>query len=587
MSRGEAEVKSKVGDRVGPKEWSVWTSERQICGSAFVPITPADFVARIARWHWSSLLLRLAQFAVAEMRTRSETLHGALCTALIQDTGQSGDAIAKWAENELRKLNKGMPVAQPVLHDEVIYFMAAAALRYGADGDGPLPPAGDLVRLVLSANDLLESDAGPDGESTSESLLRLVATLGRSRRLNVRRDMVHAVTRTALLFAQRPTDVQSQVWGDMQRRAYDGKTFSEHFRHVLLPLILTAESWGHQRDGTLVNSVIDPATWYSQTALDKKPAIDFIKSLTISREDAVRQMPVDADHLPLRPAVLFRHPFIRLGDNASLCLSPRLLYEQLHLGTWARYRSAFDKSADWLPQFGHIFEAWIRKVTSAASAEAPLNAPIHRQVQMSETIGGLDEIEDVVFSDQQAAVLVSVKGALLPDRVAHAGTIADSAEWYERFFFEPRGIGKRGHPGAIRKLQAKVDEIRAGKWATMSRDLEIVPVVCSFEPFGDNPALYTWLETRCRALQLLQDRCWPICLMDVDDYEYYMAMCARGHNPVQILRNKPVTTWRKRNVDALLFDLAGRPDRLRLKMIEDEFDALNARTQAELFPRSS
>lgn len=574
--------------RVGAaaREWTVWISERQICGPAFAPVEPAEFIARIARWHWTSLLMRLAQFSVAEMRARSRTLHGSLCTAILQDTGHPPDAITRWAEIELRKLDRNVPVSQPILHDEVIYFMAAAALHYGAAGEGPLPTAGELVRLVLSANDLLESDSGPDDESESDGLRRLVASLGRSRRLNVRRDMVHAVTRTALMFDQRPADVEAHTWVDMQRRAYDGKTFSEHFRQVLLPLVLTAETWGHQSDGTLVNPVVDPATWYSQTALDPRPAVDFIRSLTITREDAVRQIPVGSDRLPMRPAVLFRHPFIHLSDNARLCLSPRLLYEQLHLGTWARYRSAFARSSDWLPQFGHIFERWIRRVTHAAVQQAAPNAPIRRQVKMSETIGGPDEIEDVVFSDEQAAVLVSVKGALLPDRVVHSGTTDDSVEWYERFFFEPKGIGKRGHPGAIRKLQAKVDEIRAGKWPDMSPHLEILPVVCSFEPFGDNPALYTWLEARCRDLQLLQVRCWPICLMDVDDYEYYMAMCARGHNPVQILRNKPVTTWRKRNVDALLYDLAGRPDRLRLKMLEEEFDALNRRTQAELFPRA-
>lgn len=465
-----------------------------------------------------------------------------------------------------------------VAHDGVVYFLQALVLQHGGEA-GRTPSLAELAFLMLIANDHLDEHSAAPISETEPTIEELATVLCHQRKFNRQHDMVCAISRAAAMFEQPPDDRLAPgdpAWLASQRAAFDGLTFAEHFDTYIAPLVLVSREWGGLGDAEAKDPLLPRRTWLSGAAVSDDGGQRFLDSLSMERGEIAGKIPVRSDGLPGRPIVFFRSPLVRLSDETALCLSPRLVQEQLELGLWAKFRAAM--AGRWVKQFGAIFELWARRVARGAGA---LNPRLQAQLEISERMGTEEEIEDVVVKDARNAVLFSVKGAVLREDVAHDASVEDTIAWYERFLFEPGSH----HRGAVVKLEAKIKLIRSGRYPAIAPDSYVMPVLVVFGSLHENPALYKWIERRCKERDLLQDgRTAPVCLATIDDFEYLMAMGARGQNPIQVMRNKPVSTWRHRNLDAMLYELADRDGRLRLPFLAHEYDWVIDRSIKRLFP---
>lgn len=470
-----------------------------------------------------------------------------------------------------------------VAHDGVVYFLQALVLQHGGEA-GRAPSLAELAFLMLIANDHLDEHSAAPISETEPTIEELATVLCHQRKFNRQHDMVCVIARAAAMFEQPPDDrlvPGDPEWLASQRAAFDGLTFAEHFDSYIAPLVLISKTWGGLGDAEAKDPLLPRRTWFSGAAISDDDGRRFLDSLSMERGEIAGKIPVRPDGLPGRPIVFFRSPLVRLSDDTTLCLSPRLIQEQLELGLWAKFRTA--KAGRWVIQFGAIFELWARRVARGAG---DLNPRLQAQLEISARMGTEEEIEDVVVKDARNAVLFSVKGAVLREDVAHHASVEETIAWYERFLFQPPDpADRRDHPGAVVKLEAKIKLIRAGRYPAIAPDSYVMPVIVVFGSLHENPALYKWIERRCKERGLLQDgRTAPLCLATIDDFEYLMAMGARGQSLIQVMRNKPVSTWRHRNLDAMLYELAGRDGRLRLPFLAGEYDRIIDRSIKRLFP---
>ena len=155
------------------------------------------------------------------------------------------------------------------------------------------------------------------------------------------------------------------------------------------------------------------------------------------------------------------------------------------------------------------------------------------------------EVEDIVIR--------------IPEKTMRGARSRDEAlDWFERFVFAERSTGADGQlygGGAIRKLDAKISTLRAGGYENraLPRTLKLFPLLVTYEPVFDSPAMYAWCEERCAELGLLQQsRVAPMTFASVEDFEALLALGTRGQSAIDILRQKTGAYWRLGRFDALL-----------------------------------
>jgi hypothetical protein len=195
--------------------------------------------------------------------------------------------------------------------------------------------------------------------------------------------------------------------------------------------------------------------------------------------------------------------------------------------------------------------------------------------------GAPDEIEDVTFLEDGAAVLFSVKSALLPERdIYRAKSRTAILDWLERFLLSQ----DKNFKGALVKLDAKITKLRAGGYEALgvSSNVRVFPILVTYEGLGEDVLFYRWIRKLCRERNLMsQERVAPVTFVDVEEFEILMSYVAHGRSLVGLLNkrkhNKP---WFDRRIDQQLAGISPRVP--RLPQIESMFRALIDQTLSSI-----
>ncbi len=492
---------------------------------------PEILVRRIQRYSWQASFLRLAHLAAA----------------LAQDpAGPKSAKLRRWARAALRSLSGRSEVLiarardwaasgdeAVVVHEEAIDFVQHLAVLHG-QGGGDAPPDGELALWLLGAADSLGKWEHPDGRSLSANE-EMIAEFARVARYNNNSiDAVPLIVRTRELFAGPPFAgalSNPALWNQVELAAF-GCPFAEHFETRLLPYFTECIGWGQTEDRL---PLIEPTRWVQNLPPDRaRSIIQWMFSQSRSRDELVaviRERMRPCNLLPHAPTALLRHPIVRLSNDLLGIASPWRVRNHLVTGIWAAFMQATKETLgvraaqEWTIAFGYLFEEWMRIVardaTSTDRFRGELMLPTHP--------GSDDEIEDVVVVEGGTAVLFSGKARLMEESVARHARSRDAVmDWYDRFFFAPRGRGFRD--GVVKQLSDRIDSARAGRFEpALPRAYRIIPVLVTYDLLCDEFPLYRWLAEECAKRALLQQpNVAPLVIVHIDDFERLMARAGRG-----------------------------------------------------------
>lgn len=551
-----------------------WVGAQQVFGER---LDPRMLIADIATFGWTHSFVALANYAL--LLSKHE-----VGTSIINRF--TGDMLRNQWESVTSSPYDGQIASHfwrnpdhQVAHDEVIYFLQALVLLYGADDDR-VPPDGRVLRWMLAANDYLSPW---EDEANGERLETLVAEMARVTRFNKNVDLVRELCRAIAIFGERPQQLAAERWRDVTEKAFGD--FGEHVQAVLVPLMLESSRWNVGIEPVML-PVIDLTTWYSQTSLDvERQGVlrGRVREMVWSRAEAIAQLrpTVRLDGLPKPPVIFFHRPFVALDDARIAASSPRMLINHLQYGLWGRLRSAFDNGQDWTSAFGLLVESWCRRVAQMAESSPRFR---HRIV-LSRLIGDSTEIEDVVIVDGDRVALFSVKARLMPESVLkNAGTHAEVAKWYEQFLFAQSTANHR--PGALRRLSEKAQQIRDGRFVPiLSPTMRVFPVLVTSEDLGDNPALGAWIHDRCRAHgALLDDSTAPLTIATIAHFEALMGLAAHGHDLFDFLGRSDCENGQYVQLQAVLAEISDGLAR-RVPGLEDLFTGTVQKSSSRLFGR--
>lgn len=476
-----------------------------------------------------------------------------------------------------------------IAHESVIYWLQGLALLECNDGDTE-PSFAALAWLMLIANDHLQLiPATAEGRGSIETTL---GNFARESRFNAGGDPATAIVRSYELMQTAPEHgplADEESWSTLHREAFFGRSYHDYFVELLCPLATFAIRWGVPEAGreTPELPIIHRERWYAETALAASDLNEILDSLSVSLDEAREELEAhygESRLAPAPPTFAFR-PLLRLPEDRMIVSSPWLLRGLLNLGVWDRCRRAADRlhgSGVWNPAFGQSFEVWAR-AAAHRSAESPSFGP---SVRTSETLGGIDELEDIVLQEPRRIALLSVKSRLMPAQHAYgAGDPTPLVDWYEGVLFQSRD--RRGHRGAVRLLDERVTRIRAGEVEGVDPEARVYPVLLTYERMGESPLLHLWIRKRCSNLGLLaQPNVAPLTLLSPADYEYFLAAAARGIDIFEVLDRRGETDDGLVTFEYVLGEFADLESPFRRPGVDETLDALMAEVGKRLFNRS-
>lgn len=468
-----------------------------------------------------------------------------------------------------------------VLHEQCVYLLLALATLYCGEV-GAAPSFAKVAFWLLAANDYLPSwDADARALDTYEDA---VAEFWRATRFNQGNHSKRDLVRGALLFRERPPrGPLGARWEKLQIEAF-GMPYDQYAAELAAPLSLLASTWGTRLDNSPLRSpIIEPIQWCRGSDAHAR----FFSTRAWTRDEARLRLreSLGPSGVPRGIGAFTRRPFMLIGSEL-LVASPWPVRESLRLSAWASYREAEQKvtgsSGAWMPGFGDLLETWCRRIANAGAPR--IAAATGAEIIMSRNIGGDDEFEDVIITDGRRLALFSVKSSLAPHTIARTEcSKSEVVDWHERFFFEKPQREKRQRGGVLRQLDAKIRRVRDGAlFPRVARDAFIIPVVVTFEHFGDSFALYSWLRRRCERERLLyQSTVRPPSVMTVAEFELLISLAASGADVLQRLGR-----WAPEDEcvssERLLRDLGPRVEFSDLELFRGEFDSLWSRAEERI-----
>lgn len=548
---------------------------------AYMP--PAELLRRVRSWDWRAGLIKLATLS-AVVANAPGGANGATARSWTNDLLASGLRSRDAWERQVADGVKSRP--EPVAHQAGIHFLQSVVLLQAAES-GRAPSDGEIALLLLVANDYFSEWHETDGDASS--LEAGVANVARSMLHDRAPDPVAQCLRLPqLLTLDLPSKFDAfstdGAWDKVLNAAF-GSGLAEFLELLAVPTVMLARDWG--RGEPPRSPLFLPEEWAKEST--KTPELlQFVRSISASREHLKSRLRVRDDGLPLGPSAFWRTPFVDLGSERFVCLSPGLLGEQVRNAVWGRIREAADKldssagKSRWLSTFGYRFEYWARTTAQLAGGEG---RRLGRQLRISEEPGTDDEVEDVTLVERCKAALFSAKGRLMrEDLLKGATSIRKTVDWLDKFLFGTKAGSYRD--GALRLLDAKVQRIRNGDYIDrgIPANADIFPVLLTFDEIGiDTPPGYKWIAARLRDEGLLVGA-RPLTALSAESYEQFLGLCLH-RNAFEVLTYKTNEMWRDCSFGNLFQQLAGRHSAqdLRLPGATKQFDELVQRSVERLF----
>jgi hypothetical protein len=539
------------------------------------------FIEAFQAYSWRSVLVRVSLLGAilanrsADGRQSAEQLIRAPLKRYERDLNPLWARIAEYVAR-----NPGRPLA----HEQVVYLLAAMAILYGRE-EGPEPSPEHFSVLFLAGNDHLSNWSESDSRELTDDE-KLTAELVHVARFNTYPDLLRDLVRVSQLYSHAPPQgplSAAPVWSQVQSQAF-GSSFDEFFSKFIMPLHFETQRWGTEESDRFVAPIIEPMRWYASTAVDATAGKGFIDPLTITREHAQAELRARTlDGVPHAPTLFIRKPFVQLDEHRVVAASPWSVREQLKGGLYTSFsrvvNAHYDKEV-WPSAFGHLFELYCRHVAQLASKSAAFRG----QVVLSQGPGSPDEIEDVVIVEGAGCVLGSAKSKLVKEDVARqARSRTALLDWYDGFFFAQRK--GRYQPGALRLLDWKISDIRAGKHTEITANAVVAPLLITFDDLADNPMLTRWIAKRCHEEGLFaQPNVLPPTLAPIDEFEVLMGLAARGESVIALLTRFTSDREAHSNLNNFLHAVR-KGDNVRLAELEENFQRITEETKRRLFSK--
>jgi len=551
----------------------MYLSSRQVFGQTMQPDLLLD---RVRSYGWKPSVTRLAQLAayVQHPSRTADEIRRRTVDPVLEITGdeRATRLVANAREFVARNRNRMM-----IVHEEVISYLQHLVLVEGGDND-QTPSDAELVFWMLGANCYLGEWAEPDSRtlSTEEELIAIEV---RGHCFNKNHNWAGLAVRSYELFRQCPEDDAlggEQAWLKMQLDTFTAP-FEQYYRFVLAPLLGVVRRAG-EKDGVPAMSL----EYWKPTGVDPEWIKSRLNAIAVTRDDARTQILAaeharDANGLLHAPSLLRRKPLLVDHNDGWLITSQAALATQLHSGPWGAYleksKAAHGDSIGfkrWSAAFGTAFERYAGDLARKASASPRFRR--NWRLVLPTKPGSEDEIEDVIVIEEDHAALFSIKSTMLPEGSVHRAKSQSAVlDWLERFLFAE----DRNFKGAVRKLNANIDEIRAGVFEEqgVSRHLKLHPVLVTYDEIGEDVLLYQHIRRRCSEESLLaQLQVSPLTIASVEEFEWLMEYMHDGRSLVGLLKKrKHNREWFDRRLDQQLGNV--RPA-VRFKMITDKFNAI-------------
>jgi hypothetical protein len=425
-----------------------------------------------------------------------------------------------------------------IAHEEALNYVQHLIVLHGGVMERK-PSDYERSMWLLSAGDHVAKWAELDDRPLTANEV-LIAEAAKASRANRASDPLRDLARIYLMFRS-PPEVGSfhdpVLWKELQETAL-GSSYDTYFRTCIFPLFIASKGCGTGTTKVSEFPVIQVSSWCSIFGEDAERVAHWLQSLSVDRavlQGAIRQRMDTKDRLPHSPTGLIHHPLVKLRDDFIGVASPWALRAHLLTGIWAAFFHAaktLGKTKEWTPNFGYLFEGWLRRVVRMVPASSST------RFLLADRIGGEDEVEDIVALEPGHAILFSAKSRMVKEEVAR-GAVSRSRvlDWYEDFFFARKSKGQRG--GAVRLLDARISMLREGIFERygVERNCHVIPVLVTFDDLCEERELYQWVESRCRAHGLLQkENISPLVLANVDEFERLMAIPRRGESLATFLR---------------------------------------------------
>jgi hypothetical protein len=538
----------------------MYLSAREVFGQE----ADASFVlSRVGTYGWKPSLTRLAQLAsfLGQLEITDEQVRQRTVDPLLALTG---DHHASRLLARMKSVVAQHRKRIRVVHEEALSYLQHLVLVEGNDSD-EVPSDAELAFWMLCVNCHLGEWAEPNQrELTTDE--QLIAVTVRARCFNRHPHWMALTVRCYELFRACPEDVSlggDDAWQRMQTETF-GAPFETYFGTILMALFGASMSAGKGDGADQPIPAINVEYWRT-TGADPSWVKARLDALAISREDAKREILAapnarEASGLLHAPALLRRKPLI-VDHDGWLITSPWNVAQQFHAGPWGAYlQRAKAVHGDargfkrWSSAFGVAFERYCAGYAHYAKAAKRFRSGWRVLTPMDP--GEADEIEDVVLIEDDHAVLFSVKSAMLREDAVHRAKSQQAVlEWFDRFLFSADPSFK----GALRKLSANIDEIRAGEFEArqIGRNVKILPVLVVYDELGEDVFLYRHIRARSRELNMLQQPgVAPLTIASVDWYEALMEYASEGRSVVGLLRKrKPNRPWFDRRLDQQLYDV--------------------------------
>lgn len=428
-----------------------------------------------------------------------------------------------------------------IAHEEALSFVQHLIILHGGDTDRE-PSEYERSMWLLAAGDHVAEWAEADGRTLSATEL-LIAEAAKASRSNRTTDPLRDVARIYLMFRDAPAVGRfsdSERWKELQQAAL-GVSYETYFQTRIFPLFMASKGWGTGTTKVSEVPVIQVSSWSEAVGSEEAEQVaKWLGELSVDRATLraeIRKRMRLEDQLPHAPTALLHHPLVKLKDDFIGVASPWMMRAHLVTGVWAAFLRAVKAMADgleWMRSFGYVFEGWLRRVAKMV--------PPSEQIKfvLADTIGGEDEVEDVVALESGHAILFSAKSRMVKEEIArHAVSRSKVVDWYEEFFFSKKAGDQRG--GAVRQIDARISMLRKGVFEKygVPRTEHVIPVLVTFDDLCEERELYEWLEARCLAEGLLQQQnVSPLVLANVDEFERLMAIPRRGESLAAFLRER-------------------------------------------------
>jgi hypothetical protein len=546
--------------------------------------SPELLIRLAAQWGWGPTVFKLSRLACLVAR---DGPLGASTRAMTIEPLLERTVVLSELETRVLDYVRAFGTRMAVAHGDVLYFLQAVALLYGAD-TGREPTNRELAFWMLAAGDHLpgwQTESDPPVTPLESG----VALMARASLFTSNEDVGRSLARARLLFEGPPHRGRfsnATEWDQLQCEAF-GSSFLEYLEDFVTPLTLSAAYWGTQeRNGVVAAPLIHPSTWLGQTKLDSKRPLEELERLVISRDEARTALKhrLTPEGLPRAPSFFYRQPFVRLAPDAVTALSPMAVYGQLRSGIWARFlegaKRRTGKAIPWFEAFGYLTEAWCQRVArDAVTAGCP--------DRIVEVPG--EEVEDLVLANGNAVALFSVKSRLMDERhLRQASSPGHVIDWFNEVLFRERtSESDRYRGGALRQLDAAVRRVQAGRYEPLlPRGVEVFPVLVTFEEVFDSFWLQQWVAETCSRCGLfMAERVRPVVLASVSNLELLLGMAAHGVSVLDVLRTKASTAWRQRPLQHVMAQMSKRLSGVRPPVVEAAFRDVMDRATMKMFGR--